>query len=297
MFTILIATNPLKSRAQGYAEGANLSGDVMPLSVKGTGGTQSFNGISKKLTDNIPVYLKKHEHSFLVFGLNLEAMSFSGTHNYFPVDAEYGITPMFGYSRTMNKKLNVSALLVPLLNSDLKVLNSTDFHFGAVVKAVYWLRPNVSVKVTLGYRRQYYGTQYVVLLGGDWKISNRWRLFGDLPNNATLAYAISPKMNTGLIYQAGNTTYSLSQQNSYLLYDYAQGGLFLEYYLTKYIALRGTFTTSVIRKLDIFNANQQVAGGVLDYIPMSAAPKALNNEVSNGPALKLSLSARKPDKK
>jgi hypothetical protein len=207
------------------------------------------------------------------------------------------VSPVAGYCRKLNSKLTASALLVPLLNTDMKVVRSTDYHFGGVLKAVYNVYPDLSVRATLGYRQQYYGTQYILFLGCDWKLNSRWRLFGDLPNNATLAYALQPKINAGLIYLAGNTTYRLSAPDDYLLYDYAQTGLFIEYYLTDFMAARGTFTTSTIRKLDLFPASEQVPGGVLDYIPLGKAPQALNAEVSNGPAIRLSLCIRYPDKK
>lgn len=295
---LLFAAVFSKCAAQGYSEGVNLSYDFLPLKINATAGTETFTGNNFKLTDAVPIYIKKDKSQYLVFGLNLESMDFSGSHPDLPVTGFYGISPLLGYCRQVNQKLALSAILIPLLNSDLYIVNSSDFHFGGVVRGVYRLKENFAIRVTLGYRQQFYGTQYIVFLGLDWKIGNRWRAFCDLPNNATLFYSLRPKINAGVNYLSGGyTSFHLTEQQHYILYNYANAGLFLEYYLSPTLAVRGTVAYSVLRNLDLYNMNQKVTAGVLDYIPLSANPIPLNTEVSNGLAFKLSLSLRFPELK
>jgi len=286
-----------KSFAQGYLEGVNLGYDLIPLKINGPAGNQSFTASNFKLSDVVPVYLKPDKSQYLVFGLNIESMTFSGNHPNLPVTAFYGISPILGYCRQVNQRLNLSAILIPFLNSDLAVVNSSDFHFGGIVRGIYHVKDNFSIKVTLGYRKQFYGSQFIVFLGFDWKISNKWRAFGDLPNNATLCYNVKSKINAGINYSSGGyTTYDLTEHQHYILYNFAQPGLFVEYYVTPHLAIRGTIAYSFLRNLDIYNMNQKVSG-VIDYIPLSTNPIALNPEVSNGPSFKLTLSWRIPDNK
>jgi len=296
MLTVLLLAIFSESNAQGYLEGANVSYDEMPLKVSSSTVDRSFNCGNFKVTDIVPVYLKKDRSQFLMFGLNFESFAFTGIHPDFPVTGFYSIAPVAGYSNQINMRFNLSALLIPILNSDLYIVSGSDFHFGGVVRGAYRVNDNFLIRAILGYRQQFYGPQYIVFLGLDWKIGNKWRISGDLPNNATLCYSIHPKLNTGISYLSGNTSFHLSRQNHYLQYNYAQPGLFLEYYLTSKLAIRGTAAYSFIRNLDIYTMDEKVTG-VVDYIPIGPKPLALNPEVSNGPAFKLALSLRLPEHK
>jgi len=291
IITILCLSFFSECYGQGYLEVGNLSYDVMPLKIKTTAGDEHFNAGNLKLTDVVPVFLRKDKSQYLLFGLNLESLGFGGVHPEFPVSNIYGVAAVAGYCRQVNDRLNVSAILLPFLNSDLYRVTGSDVHFCGVVRGVYRVHKDFSVRATLGYRKQFYGTQYVVLLGGDWKINNKWRVFGDLPNNATLCYSVRPKINAGISFLSGNTSYHISQEALYLQYNFAQPGVFAEYYLSSMFAVRGTVAYSYLRNLDLYNMDEKVSG-VVDYIVLGSKPAALNPEVSNGFAFKLSLSLR-----
>ena len=283
--------------AQGYLEGVNVSNELMPMEVKNSTVDHAFYGNNLRINDFIPVFLKKDKSEYLVFGLNLESLNFTGTHPDFPVTGIYSISPVLGYSRRINSQLNLSALLIPLLNSDLEEVQSSDIHFGGVIRGAYHISENFAVKLTVGYRKQYYGPQYIVLVGLDWKLSDKWRLFGEMPTYATLSYSLTPKMNAGASYLSGNTSYRLSAQDHYLQYLFAQPGLFIEYYITPIIALRTTVAYAVERNMDIYNMSDKINGGVIDHIDLGPKTTPLNMEVATGPAFKLSLSLRVPEPK
>src|ERR1022692_4934864 len=101
-FTMLFLAFFTRSTAQGYLEGANLSYDLIPLKISDPAGAQSFNANNFKLNDIIPVYLSKDKSQYLLFGLNLESLSFPGAHTDFPVTGIYSIAPVVGYSRPLN---------------------------------------------------------------------------------------------------------------------------------------------------------------------------------------------------
>jgi hypothetical protein len=79
-----------------------------------------------------------------------------------------------------------------------------------------------------------------------------------------------------------------------LQYNFAQPGVFIEYYLTKMVVARGTIAYAYLRNMDIYNMNEKV-NGVVDYIVLGSKPAPLNNEVSDGLAFKLSLALRIPE--
>src|SRR6202012_6305813 len=86
-----------------------------------------------------------------------------------------------------------------------------------------------------------------------WKIDSRWRLFGDVPSNATLNYSIDPRWNAGFNLSGTYTSYSLSQQGQYFKNNSINTGLFAEYIFHRNLALRLTAAYSVVRKFEVFN--------------------------------------------
>jgi hypothetical protein len=282
--------------AQGYTEGVNLSYDFMPMKIKMPTTTEKFNGNDFKLNAAIPIFLNASKSHYLLVGGNLEALNFSGTHSNFEVKNVYSISPTVGYSTMLSQKFNLTGLLIPFLNSDFKDVKGSDIRFGAIVRGTYRASANFSLRGSLGYRQQFYGPQYIVLAGFDWKTSEKWRIFGDIPNNATINYNVSQKVNTGFNLQATNTSYRLNNQDRYLKYNTAQPGLFLEYYLSSMWAVRGTVDYSITRNLEIYSKTDKVSG-VVDFVTLGTKPVPLNPVISKGAGFKLSLSLRIPERK
>ena len=308
---MLLLTFFIPAIAQGYKEGINLSDELLPMKINNAVGKVSFMANDIKLNMILPVYLKADSTQYLLLGANLQSMSFSGNHNEIPTSGFYSISPLIGYNCQVNPKLSLTALFIPLVNSDFHILYGSDFHFGAVGRAAYRIHKNLLLRLTLGYRQQYYGPQYIEFLGIDWKINNRWRLFGDLPNNATLVCRLNKKNNAGISYTSGGYTsyhttenlYPVSNQSpqyapiqQYILYNYAEPGIFAERYLTSKIVFRTTIAYATLRNLDILPLNQKV-NAVLDYIPLSHPPAPLNPEIASGITIKFALSMRIEDRR
>ncbi len=285
-----------RCRAQGYKEGWSISYDFLPLQAATPMGTEHFAAGDLKATAAMPLYTDTAKQNYWLFGATFESMQFSGSHADIPPTDLYSISAMAGYCAQVNAKLSLSALLIPLFNTDLKAADASDVHFGAVVRSNYRVKENFQLKFTLGYRQQYYGPQYIVFVGADWKLGDRWRVFGDLPNNATVAYKVSGKSNCGLHYASGGyTSFRLTQQGRYLLYNYAQPGLFYEHYVTNTIALRATAYYSILRNMDVYGNGTKVTGAV-DYIPLNKIAAPLNDEPGNGLSLKVAVSMRLADR-
>ena len=285
------------SNAQGYLEGANLSDECMPLQVKNSKIDRAFYGNNLQLNDLLPVFLNKDKSQMILAGVNFESLSFTGQHPDFPVPALYAIAPVLGYARKVNKHLFLSAMLIPVLNADLSEVGGTDIHIGGVVHGSYRITDHLSVKLTLGCIRQYYGPQYIALFGFDWKISDKWRLFGDMPIYGTLSYQINSKANVGLNYTGISTSYHAAEQNEYFEYTATQLGLFGEYYLTSMLALRATVAYSLQRDMELYNINYKAGNGGIVYVDNGPQTTPLYPQVNNGIVYKLSLSLRFPEPK
>ena len=297
LITMLCLSISFRCNAQGYLEGANLSDEFMPLQVKDSKTDKAFYGNNLQLNDLLPVFLKKDKSQMLLVGLNLESLSFSGSHPDFPVPNLYSIAPVVGYGRKINKHLFLSAMLIPVFNTDMSEVSGSDIHVGGVVHGSYRITDDLSVKLTLGCIKEYYGIQYVALFGFDWKITERWRLFGDMPIYGTLSYRINPKINAGLNYTGISTSYHAAEQNEYFEFTATQLGVFAEYYLTSMLAVRATVAYSTERYMELYNINNKTTGGGIIYVDDGPHTTPLYPQVDNGPIYKLSLSLRFPEPK
>jgi hypothetical protein len=283
---------PLVSHAQGYAEGIGLSYEILPLALT-SGSKHSFRADVLRASVVVPISLAKDSSQSLLAGASLEALRFSGSRPGFGVGNVYGLSPILGYRRRVSPQVELTALALPALNSDLRDVHGADLTWGGVVRAVYRRNARRVYRLTVGYRQQYYGPQYVLLLGLDWRLGQRWRAFGDLPTTFTLSYAVSPKVNAGFNLTGINTAYRLQEQDQYFQYLQGHYGLFAETYLSSHWALRATAAYAVTRRLDVFAKNDQWPA-TIDYIGLGKEPIPLNPHIEKGLAFRLALSYRVP---
>ncbi|MDQ2769749.1 MAG: hypothetical protein M3Y54_04525, partial [Bacteroidota bacterium] len=180
---------------------------------------------------------------------------------------------------------------LPALNSDLRATLAEDITWGGVVRAAYRVSPRLAYRLTVGYRQQFFGPQYVLLLGLDWHPSARWRVFGDLPTSLTLSYAAGPQVNVGFNLAGINTAYRLRPDDQYFQYQQGHYGLFAESYLSTHWAVRLTTAYAVTRRLEVYDRNDQWPA-TLDYIGLGKAPTPLSPAIAKGLAFRLALSYR-----
>jgi hypothetical protein len=191
----------------------------------------------------------------------------------------------------IRKKFNVTALLMPTMNSDYKNSKGSDIKFASIIRGSWKVSDNLTWKATLGYRKQFYGPQYIVLVGLDWKATDRWRVFGDLPHNVTASYAVNEKVNTGFNLFVQNATYRLDNQDRYFEYNTVNPGLFAEYYVSPQWAIRATAAYTLIRNMEIYSKDDK-ADGFIDFYEMGDRKDPLNPEVSSGLSFRVGLSYR-----
>jgi len=288
---VLFMLLPGYSFGQGYIEGANISYEHIPIKIKTPSGDQKFTGNSLKIGTNIPLFLNPNKSKYLIVGGNLEAFNFSGTHPDFEVKRVYSISPTLGYSTMVSKSFNLTALLMPTMNSEYKNIKGSDIKFAAIVRGSWKVSETITWKAILGYRRQFYGPQYVALVGMDWKLNDKWQLYGDIPHNLTASYAVNEKVNTGFNLFVQNSTYRLDNQDRYFEYNTVNPGLFAERYISSKWALRATAAYTLIRNMEIYNKTDK-ADGFVDFYELGDRNNPINPEVSRGMSFKIGLSYR-----
>lgn len=288
---LLVLLTAEASFGQGYVEGVTISYEHMPMKIETLNGEQKFTGNNLKIGTSVPIFLTPNKSEYLIVGGNLEAFNFSGTHPDFDVKRVYSISPTFGYSTMVSKSFNLTTLLTPTMNSDYKDIKGSDIKFGAILRGTWKASDNISWKAILGYRRQFYGPQYVVLVGMDWKVNDKWQIFGDVPHSLTASYGVNEKVNAGFNLFVQNSTYGLNKQDRYFEYNTVNPGLFVERYISPKWAVRATAAYTLIRNMEIYNKRDK-AKGFIDFYELGDRKDRINPEVSTGLAFKIGLSYR-----
>lgn len=285
---------PHSSQAQGYAEGIGLSYEVLPLKLTNSG-EHTFRADVFRANVIVPIALGRDSLASILVGINLETLRFSGDRPGFEVSNVYGLSPVIGYRRRISPNVELTALALPALNSDLHDVRATDFTWGGVGRMAYRVNARRTYRLTLGYRQQFYGPQYVLLLGLDWRLGSHWRAFGDLPTSFTLSYGVAPGTNVGFNLTGINTAYRLQAADRYVQYQQGHYGLFAERYLSTHWAMRATVAYALARRMELYERDQQWPA-TLDFIGLGTAPTANSPAVEKGLAFKLGLSYRVPTK-
>jgi Domain of unknown function (DUF6268) len=276
--------------ARGYAEGINLSYEQLPLQLK-TPDKPAFHADVYRASIIVPVAPAADSSRSFLAGAALELLRFAGNRPGFGPGAVYGLSGIVGYRQRLNEQLELTALALPALNSDLREVRGADVTWGGVVRAAYQHSARLTTRLTLGYRQQFYGPQYVLLLGLDWQPTPRWRVFGDVPTSFTVSYAAASRLNLGFSLAGIIAAYRLQAQDQYLQYQQGHYGLFAEVYLSAHWALRGTAAYAVTRRIEVYARDQQWPA-TLDYIGLGTAPLSLSPSIAKGPAVKLAISYR-----
>jgi hypothetical protein len=296
LLTAALATT--RARAQGYAEGIALSYEAMPLrqQVPATAAALThslhFRADVYRASLVVPLALGADSSRSLLLGSSLEALHLSGSRA-LPATTVYGLNPIIGYRWRSSPRLELAALFLPMLNSDLQAVRGKDVTYGGVLRAVWQRNPRLAWRATVGYRQQFYGPQYVLLLGLDWHPAPHWRIFGDLPSSFTIGYAAGPRWNLGYSFVGSNTAYRLATADHYLHYKPGHHGLFAETYLTPHWALRATVAYSLTRRLAVYE-RADTWPVTIDFVGLGAAPAPLTPAVEKNLTFRIGLSYRVP---
>lgn len=162
-----------------------------------------------------------------------------------------------------NEKWKYIGIIIPKLNSDFKDNLNRDFQLGAIGLVGKVFNPNLELKAGLYYNREFFGNFFLPLLGVDWKINNRFRMYGTLPSNFRAEMKLTQKWNMGFGFRAFTRSFRLSQNDNhnYIRINENQLKLYAEGFVVKNIALTLDVYQSVSYKLtqkdDLF-PNQDV---------------------------------------
>ncbi len=207
------------------------------------------------------------------------------------------------YSSGLNLGYNIkhpnNSLLVMVLmrdNADYTTFQTCDFQLGGAFLYSKNKSDKLVLKAGLYANSEQFGLFLAPLLGLDWRITEKWRAYGLMPQFLNIENKVNARIRWGLAYQAPTSTYRLSNPvpDLYLQQNQVRAGLYGDFYFTKTIAAQVKVDYPLPAKYRIFTSEQRydlnVWGiGIGGYRSQQPAPVVL---LKNGIIIQFGLSYR-----
>jgi Domain of unknown function (DUF6268) len=166
-----------------------------------------------------------------------------------------GFITWLTYSRNLSQKWSGMLAFIPRWNGEPDIQFSEGFQAGGAVLMTYKQRPGLQFKFGLYYNREFFGNLFIPLLGLDWTINKKERLFGVLPGYFTYENRISKKISWGGNFRTFTNSYRISNNPpsdppaDFIRIDDNQLGAYADLYLMPKLAITAEAGYSLFRKL------------------------------------------------
>lgn len=172
-----------------------------------------------------------------------------------------------GYSKKINEEVSIVGMGFFRVASDWVDVNAGHYLYGGLAMRIKKKSEKFTLKYGLYVNTEYYGWLVIPLVGVDWKVTDKFRIYGVLPRRLTMAWTLHNRYRVGFIWEAPNRTYRLSENSVSILSDgealdtyvhnvkniiYAFG----EVYVTKRLVLRGRVGYSMYREIELYEYNK-----------------------------------------
>ncbi|MDI1354654.1 MAG: DUF6268 family outer membrane beta-barrel protein [bacterium] len=164
-----------------------------------------------------------------------------------------------------NKKWKYTGIFIPKLNSDLRDDLQHDFQYGGIALVTHVYSNNLQIKLGMYYNREFWGNFFLPLAGVDWKINDRFQMYGVMPSNFRFEYKVSKNWNTGVGWRSFQRSFRLSQtfNNDFIWVKENQVKAYIEGFVYKNLLLTFDVYRSVTYDLarhDYSDVNLQKSG-------------------------------------
>jgi hypothetical protein len=134
-----------------------------------------------------------------------------------------------------NPKVKFTGLIIPkIAGADLGAAFSDAFQIGAYSLITVTESEKFRYKFGLYYNREFFGNFFIPLVGIDWKVSDRFTIYGTLPNSMKFSYAVAPsRVNAGIAFRSMTRSFRGEDVNTFVRYNELQLKAFFDFYITK----------------------------------------------------------------
>lgn len=166
-----------------------------------------------------------------------------------------GMITWLGYSKRLGRNWEGMLAFIPRFNGEPAVQFREGFQAGGVLLFTYKKSPGLSLKFGGYYNSEFFGPFFWPLLGLNWKISDKQRLFAVLPSYATYEYRVSKKLSWGANFRTYTNSYKMDNQPGSGNMDYTrfndnQIGAYLDIYLSPKFVLNTEGGYSIMRSIE-----------------------------------------------
>jgi hypothetical protein len=158
------------------------------------------------------------------------------------------------YTRSISDKWSAMLAFIPRWNGETSIQFSEGFQAGGAALLTYKKNPSLQFKFGVYYNSEFWGNFFMPLLGLDWTINKKQRLFGILPGYFTYEYRINKRFSWGGNFRTFTNSYKLGPDLSstvanFVRIDDNQLGAYADVYLMPKIVLSAEAGYSIMRKV------------------------------------------------
>ncbi|HWY10013.1 MAG TPA: DUF6268 family outer membrane beta-barrel protein [Bacteroidia bacterium] len=111
--------------------------------------------------------------------------------------------------QSKNEKWKFLGTIIPKLNSDFADNLNYDMQIGGIGLVTRVFNPKLQVRLGAYYNSEYWGPFILPLVGVDWKVNDKFRMYGTLPSNYRFEFKLGKKMYTGLGFRSFQRSFRL----------------------------------------------------------------------------------------
>jgi hypothetical protein len=160
---------------------------------------------------------------------------------------QYGLALPVTYLKTLrNANWSILSTIIVRRNG-YKLDLENNWQIGGAMIVNFKAKENLKYKFGVYANGEFFGLFIIPLLGIDWQISEKTNLFGILPGSLNLEHKLRNNLYGGASFRA--ITNSYRTPSGYWRLDENRLGAFLDYYISKHIALNMEVGHSILRKM------------------------------------------------
>ena len=200
--------------------------------------------------------LKINATDFILVGFSANRLTFSGDS--LPGGSSFSATTLqVGYIANFGR-YNITAVALPKVSSDFTAVTHHSFQMGGILVFSVKYSANFKLKYGCYYNQEFFGPLIVPIIGLDWKVNEKLRIFGNLPITATAEYTLSKRFSTGIFFNANTCSYLYDKQKQYIHKSTQEISAFGDLYLTKNMVFQTKLGYTLGRKYDLFNLSDKI---------------------------------------
>ena len=160
---------------------------------------------------------------------------------------QYGVALPVAYLKTLhNPDWSILSIVIVRKNGYKLSLDNNWQVAGAMI-AGFKANENLTYKFGVYASGEFFGVFVRPLLGIDWQVNKKTSVYGILPGSMNLEHKLKSNLYAGASFKAITSSYRTP--DGYWRLDENRLGIFLDYYLTKHVAINMEAGHSILRKL------------------------------------------------